>query len=607
MKADARIIQWYILKEFLKRFIPALVILFFIFVLQTFWVYFDELAGKGLSLWVIFKFFYYFSPNILLYSIPLAILLAGLMTYGNLGENYELAAIKSAGVSVWKSMRYLILFNVVLALFVLFVANVLQPVGNTKFTELRTAIFHKVPAAAIRQGIFSTIGNYTIKVNEKYGENKHKLKDIILHEEIYGIPDRVITADSGKFVNAGKYLQLELYNGQYFEELTRRQRTNKDRQQLPAMQTDFDTYIINIDVSGMNKLKEKKSGLRIYHMLNMHELNYAIDSLRKELANKKTRYHKEIRNRHWLYGARGKGGNWNKIVKDTTISPSDWNSAITRAYGKAQANISYIKRKKTDFKEYRIFINKYIHALQEKISLPFYIFLLFLIGIPLGAVIRKGGFGLPFVLGLLLYTTFYLLAMLGQNLAEQNIIAPWLGAWIPVLVMIPLAVYMLWMVSRIPEVTFWNNAVTRLKNFLRKIHLLPAGKKQLDAVFIPKPAKISRLENLNYTIKYELPAAYVLYFPHTSDLPGFIDELKRIKTQSGSEEVIGQIKLDDDLKYRYGFLGDSLMIIIPEGDPVFITDLDIAYRLENDEFKVDKNQPLHFDYYKKLISKFKEK
>ncbi len=593
-------IQRYILVEFLKRFVPAWLILFFIFVLQTFWVYFDELAGKGLSMWVIFKFFYYFSPNILLYSLPLAALLAGLMTYGNLGENYELAAIKSSGLSLPKSMRYLVIFNIFLAVLVIFVANYLQPRGNYKFTQLRRAIARKMPAAVIREGMFSSIGDYNIKVSEKYGENDRLLKDVIIHQEINGLPDRVIVAKNGELFNdeTNSFLKLKLYDGEYFEDMTRQQRKSNDRKQVPALLTKFETYVINMDLSGMNSLKESKSKMRIYHMLNIPELRHAIDSLRGQLTERTDKFHQELYRRHSILTPNRNTVSRDRVLFPKEMEPSSLNSVITRALNKAQANLSFVKRKNKSFKEERVFINKYIHTLSEKFSLPVYIFLLFLIGIPLGAIIRKGGFGLPFVLGLLIYVAFYMIAMIGQNMAEEGIIPPRLGAWLPVLIMLPLAVYMIWVVNRIPEFNLGDKIQMFFKKILQKLRLT-RKERETDVIYLPLKGKDGRRSGLN-NVFYEHEKG-VLLKKDRVDFFDFIEQLKEISRRFQTE-VTGYRKLDDDFKRQYDILGDVLMIVVtPAGDVKIISDLDIRYALENRKFSFLKNAKERFVHYKKLF------
>ena len=593
-------LQKYVLKEFLRRFLPALVVLFFIFVLQTFWVYFDELAGKGLSMGTIFKFFYYFSPNILLYALPLSILIAGLMTYGNLGENSELAAVKAAGISLWRSMGWLLIFNLFLAVVVLIIANTLQPVGNQKFTELRTAILHKMPSAVIRQGMFSEIGDFNIKVARKYGPDKRQLEDVIIHQEVNGIPEKIITARHGEFINDNvrQILQLRLTNGQYFEDLTRQQRTSKDRKQLPAVDSRFKTYVINIDLSKMNSLNERKSRMRIYHMLNSAELIRAIDSLQQKLERSHRNFLNELHQRHTLAAQGTKSGQgFRHIITDTSVfTPSALNSILSRAHSKSQVNLNFIKRKIKRFHEQQVFLNKYIHALHEKWSLPLYVFLLFLVGIPLGAIIRKGGFGLPFVFGLLIYTTFYMLAMIGKSLGEDGIIPPWAGAWLPVVAILPLVVYLLILVNRQSEFVLgrWiRKWVSRLGSALRKQTQSP------DAVVWPGAPKDATFDWA--VSQYPLQKGILFYKKHEPDFDKFFRFLEDLLKQTGADEITGYWKPDDDFKRRHRILGDVLMINITPDQHLISTNLDINYRYTGQGFEPVLGRETGFVPYTRLL------
>ncbi len=593
-------IQKYVFKEFLKRFIPALIILFFIFVLQTFWVYFDELAGKGLSMWVIFKFFYYFSPNILIYSLPLAILLAGIMTYGSLGENYELAAIKSSGVSVFRSMRILLIFNIFLAIFILFFVNSVQPKGNLKFTRLRAAIARKMPAAVIQQGIFSEIGDFSIKVQRKYGKDDHKLQNVIIHQEVTGIPDKVIIAERGEFFSdpLTDILSLKLYEGEYFEELTRQQKKSKDREQLPALYSKFDEYTINIDLSKMNKLKEDDSDMKLYHMLNVFELKSTIDSMKQVISQKKQNYFKEFIDRH---GVKGQGSANIKIVPyDSLISalkltPSQLNSIYSRLYSKAQTNISYIKRKKNDFKRRERYLNKYIFAYNEKFATPFYIFLLFLVGIPLGAMIRKGGFGLPFVLGIIIYAAFYMLNMLGAGMSEEGLIPDWLGAWLPVIVLLPLVIYMLYNIQFVKESVFVK-LINDISAFVSKI--FRRKEIQTDAIYIP----VSHIdENIlkDSIYNYQLKKGNLLYRKHENNFDKLLTYLENLRRQTKADYILGYWKPPDKFSRKYNILGEVLMIkIMPEGRHIITTNLDVNYRYNGEKFEILKNLDEKFVHYK---------
>ncbi|NPA43399.1 MAG: YjgP/YjgQ family permease [Chlorobi bacterium] len=591
------LIRDYVFREFLKRFIPAFVVLFLIFVLQTFWVYFDELAGKGLSMRVILKFFYYFSPNIVLYALPIAILLSGIMTYGALGEKNELAAIKSAGVSIADSMKKLIVFNIFLLIGVFVFVNTVQPRGNLKFTRLRVAIARKMPSAVIRQGRFSEIGDFSIKVRRKYGEDDRLLEDIIIHQEVGGLPDKVITARHGEFRNDPRtgYLQLKLYDGEFFEDLTRRQRKSKDRARLPALQSRFKEYVINIDLSGMNELKEGASSMKLYHMLNMKELSRYIDSLSGNLRDMREDYYRELLRRHLfdVKGTRVPGPAEADSLLELT--PGLHNSILTRAHTKAQGHLNYVRRKNKFFYKKQTFLNKYIYTYHEKIALPFYIFLLFLVGIPLGAMIRKGGFGLPFVLGIIIYAAFYMLNMLGKSMAEEGLVPPWLGAWLPVLVLLPPVIWMIYAVQTTTE-SKWIN---RLKIWLSRLGALFRRRSvRTDAVFVPAehiPLKAGK----DYLYAYRLERGTLLYKRHTPSFARFFRYLEDLLRRTGAPFVAGYWKPPSDFARREGILGDVLMVRLSrEGEPVITTDLDVNYRYDGESLHPDPGGTHTFVHYK---------
>ncbi len=593
------IIRLYILKEFLKRFFPALVILFFIFVLQTFWVYFDELAGKGLSLWVIFKFFYYFSPNILLYSLPLAILLAGIMTYGSLGENYELAAIKASGVSLISSMAYLLAFNFLLAIFIIIFVNTAQPIGNLKFTQLRTAIARKTPSVVIREGIFSKVGDFTIKVKDKYGKDDRLLKDVIIHREVYGVPDQIIIAEHGELINDEKsqLLKLKLYNGTYFEDLTRQQRKSEDRKKLPALESKFKEYELQIDLSGMNKLEEQNSKLRVYHMLNSVQLVNAIDSLKTLMQQNRQKYLDEIVRRHSVITHNKKTVPFYAFLKQMHLTPSDVDSYLARAQGKVQATLQYITRKAKEFRRQQVYLNKHIYALHEKWATPLYIFLLFLVGIPLGAAIRKGGYGLPTVIGIIFFSTFYVITMLGKSMAEEGVIPAWTGAWLPIVILIPFAVYLLYFVNKSSEIKWLAALKTFYEKLFNKLRF-GKGQKLHDIVIFPAGKAPDVIRQKALSVKkgkeYEL-----FYLPHEKDPAVIMNFLQ--KTQDFP--VYLYWKPGELYKNRHDILGDELMIEIKPGSVRASTNLHINYRFADGKPILDNVHHLSYVPYKTFFSR----
>ena len=203
MDIKLKILDRYIIKSYFSRLIGVFAICFIIFIIQTFWLYVDELAGKGLDIFTIGKFFVYFSPKLVPLVLPLSILLASLMTYGTLSENSEFIAMKSNGISIIRTMVALLVFHVFLGVGAFYFSNHVVTYGELKSYNLRKNLAKLKPTLAIREGIFNDIGDMNIKVNRKYGDNEQYLEDIILHkinldDEINRI---VIKAESGEITS----------------------------------------------------------------------------------------------------------------------------------------------------------------------------------------------------------------------------------------------------------------------------------------------------------------------------------------------------------------------------------------------------------------------
>ena len=177
-----KILDKYILKSFATTFASVFIILFFIMIIQGVWLFIGELAGKGLSFFIIVKFFTLYAPTIVPLVLPLSVVLASIMTFGSFAENYEFAAIKSSGISLTKAMRSLIVFIILLSIVSFFFANNVIPDAQYKFTKLRKGIFLQKPSMIITENQFSKLGNTTIKVGKKYGPNENLLEDVIIHK-----------------------------------------------------------------------------------------------------------------------------------------------------------------------------------------------------------------------------------------------------------------------------------------------------------------------------------------------------------------------------------------------------------------------------------------
>ncbi|WP_439132527.1 LptF/LptG family permease [Polaribacter sp.] len=250
-----KILDKYILKSFLVPFVATFLIVLFVLVMQLLWQAFENIAGKGVSIIFILKFVYYSTLMIIPQALPIGVLLSSIMALGNLGENYEFAAAKSAGISLQRLVRPLGILAIGLSLVNFLFLNNIFPYANLKQRNLYSNIKKKKPAMALVAGSFnSDIPGYQIKFDEKYGENENLLKNVLIYDlKARRGNQKVITADSGKIVSkeGSRYMTLMLYNGNYYEEHVKSAKTSIKRKKMAASSATFKEYEFNIDVGDL--------------------------------------------------------------------------------------------------------------------------------------------------------------------------------------------------------------------------------------------------------------------------------------------------------------------------------------------------------------------
>ena len=453
-----KILDRYILKSYLTRFIGVFAICFLIFIIQTFWLYIDELAGKGLDIFTIGKFFIYFSPKLVPLVLPLSILLASLTTYGTLSENYEFIAMKSNGISIVRSMVALLIFHVFLGIGSFYFSDNVVTYGELKSYNLRKNLAKLKPTLSIREGIFNDIGNMNIKVARKYGDNDQYLEDIILHsisdDEINRL---VIKADKGEVRSENdSYLQLILRNGNRYEELIAS--TAAEKQKYPHSRASFDEYILNINVSEFNNIDLDEENYRsTYKMQRVNQLKHNSDTLEIKFNNDKYSFGKNFMSGHTLRKLPNINSNqielnnfnlndsFLNLINDPEIY--EINGVLSMANEEVDVYLRQLNNKKKLFFIQQKLINLHQLSMNERYSLVFACIFLFLIGASLGAIIRKGGLGLPLVLSIVIFLTYHYIGVFGKNAAEDSSISPFLGSWISTFVIAPFAIYLTKIVS----------------------------------------------------------------------------------------------------------------------------------------------------------------
>ena len=449
-----KIIDKYLLKSFLITFTTVFVILFFIFVLQSIWLFIAELAGKDLDFITILKFISFYSPIMVPLVLPLSILLASIMTFGSFAENYEFAAMKSGGISLGRAMRYLILCSFVFSAVAFLFANNIIPEAQFRFINLRKTIVQTKPAMAIGEGQFSKIGTTTsIHVEKKSGENGSFLEGITMHMKKgeFGTVTTVIKAKRGvlKSDESTNLLQLDLLDGNYYEDI--QPKKFEDRDKLPFAKSSFKKYTVTIDLAKLNgATSEGNEIVNTYNMLNMSELKYTIDSLQltfnKDVISYSDNLDKNGESISMEYNVPVVASvvvpKKTKLTDDLiALFPAD-KKALVLDLAKNNVNntIFTLESYKTDLEFKQNNINDHWIGYYDKILVAYSCLLMFFIGAPLGAIIKKGGLGLPLVFAVLIFIVFNFANTFGKKLAGQDALPPLIGTAAGALILTPFAI-----------------------------------------------------------------------------------------------------------------------------------------------------------------------
>ena len=484
-----------------------------IFLLQSVWVYISELAGKELEIEIIFKFLVYVSPRIVVLVLPLTILLASIMVFGGFSENYEFAAMKSTGISLQRAMKSLSIFIVLLAVLSFFFANSVIPLAEFNFFNLRRNIAKVKPAMAIAEGQFNQLNDINIKVAEKSGDNGQYLKDVIIHQKKGGVTGNytVIKSNTGEFISneSSNVLQLVLIDGNYYDEIQPADYTKRTKNK-PQVKSTFEKYYINIDLSKFNDIDfESQDKVTKHTMLNVIDLNTALDSLHKSRDILFTNFSKKM-----LQRSNQPSLNLNyKITEKDSISK---NLDILKLFSEVKAlqlidiSKNSVKTAKKDLKVKakrmllsQVNINKHIVALHDKFALGLSCIILFFVGAPLGALIRKGGIGLPLIIAILIFLTYHFISIFAKNSSEDSSLDPVLASWLSSLILLPFSIYLTNRATKDRALIDFDSILIPLKSLVTS-----SNDTELSGTLPISTAKISKLKDFDNTQLIEIIKEY---------------------------------------------------------------------------------------------------
>lgn len=450
----------YILQTFVPVFFMTFAICLFIILMQFLWKYVEDLVGKGLDTHVLAELFLYAALTLVPMALPLAILLASLMSFGNLGERYELLAIKAAGISLLRAMRPLIILMILICIGAFFFQNDIIPKINVKFRTLMISVKQKSPELDIPEGSFySGIDNYNIYVKTKDKETG-TLRDVMIYDVSKGFDNMaVIVCDSAKMkMSSNKdYLQLNLYNGQQFANFKQSglgdRATVRNDKFVPYSRENFKEkeVIIPFDAN-FNRMDEASmDGTQIAK--NVSQLRASVDSLTIIVDSLNVNDRKVMLKYTYLSYRNNYQIDTTKVQEDNldysysldsvlnSLSPSEKVSVYSEAMSRAEANKNDFMFRSISKIDTQKKIRQHNVELQRKFTLSFACLIFFFIGAPLGAIIRKGGLGMPVVVSVILFIIYYIIDNLGYKMARDGVWDVWQGVWLSSFILFPLGVF----------------------------------------------------------------------------------------------------------------------------------------------------------------------
>lgn len=494
-------LHWLFIKSFIGPFVGTFFVALFLFLMQTIWKYLEDLVGKGLEISVILEFIFYFAIHLIPMALPLAILLSSMMVFGNMAERYELVAIKSAGVSLLKAMRPMFLISIILAISAFFVSNHLIPKANLSWGALLYDVMQKKPAMNIVDNVFfKDIEGYQIRVGKKHKDNQ-TIEDILIYVNTNKKEgnNNILIAKRGKMSISDdkQFMTLFLEDGKRYQELVNDPNYNIS---MPHNTMSFDTYSLTINLSELAFSRTEKERFSEDHrMMNIDQLSTRIDSLDRFIArknnaiidyihpyfhetsdsikikdssvSKRLAYLESIKNNTPKNNveieeklAAGLSPMRSNALSPATTNQSNRDDILERALQNTNNIIRITENNQNDLSSQLELKAKYAVEWHRKFTLAVSCILLFFIGAPLGAIIKKGGFGLPLVISILLFILYYVVTIFGEKLIKQGVLPPVIGMWLALGLFFPLAIFLTYKASRDSQlfnIDFYKNIIPK--------------------------------------------------------------------------------------------------------------------------------------------------
>lgn len=446
----------FLIKSYIGPLMATFFVAEFIFLMQFLWKYIDDMVGKGLAWSIISELMLYASASLVPMSLPLAVLLASIMTFGNLGEYNELIAIKSSGVSLKRIMRPLIVFNFGVGCLAFLFTNNVMPYTNLKMHSLLYDVRHQRPELNIKKGVYyKGIKDIVIKIRDKEPE-RNMLYDIMIYDHRSGRGNMNVTvADSAemRFSDSKNHLLLTLFNGASYEEIRDRKNYKKNKQNIPAQRQHFEKQTICFPLEGFGfKRSDEELFKNNYQMMDVFQLDSTIDSLQAKMNERELKFYKRLLPREFfksqIHDLKGDSVavDLDSMLQVMTLKQTAYTYANAVGYArtvKSQADSFF------DDNRYRMrWINKHKVAWHNKFTLAVACVLLFLIGAPLGAIVRKGGLGIPLVISVVIFIFYYIFSMTGEKYVKVGEVTALQGMWFSPLVILTIGIWLTYLAQK---------------------------------------------------------------------------------------------------------------------------------------------------------------
>lgn len=459
----------YLLKAYLPPFFLTLFIGNFVFFLINVFTYLDDIVGKGLSNWVLSQFFAYSFITFIPASLPLAVLLSAIMCFGNLAENYELAALKSSGLSLFKIIRPVFGFILLLAGFSFIFNNYILPSIMLKSSRLLWDIRQSKPTLSIKEGIYySQLEGYTIKVGKKNADGQ-TLYNLNIYDHSAGLGNNIqLYADSGSMKTSAdtNYLQIKLNNGIRYEDVLQ---DDKDKNRRPLMQLLYNELNVNIDMTGFKMKNTEESLFKGHHeMMNIWQINNEIDTFNLDIIKR----YQTLKNQFnlffltkTLHTINLTGKHKSLILFYQSLNKDEFKRSVENAQNLVRSSSSFIDTINEEISRKNITKNEYEAGWHKKITMSFACIILFFVGSSLGAIIRKGGMGFPVVLAVMFFLLYYMISIIFERFIYKNIYPVFFGMWAPLIIFLPIAVFLTYKAAKdsaLFDITAYTDPIKKL-------------------------------------------------------------------------------------------------------------------------------------------------